>query len=764
MKKSLSLIICLVAFSLLVSNVICSNSYAGYSYTSIDYPGASGTEALGINNDETVVGSYIDTLSKTHGFILKNGSFTAINYPGSTWTKTTGINDSGTMVGSYKGAGVKKGVFSLTGSSFTPIYYPSSESTYVNSNAINDTGIIAGGYGTQPPDMDHCFIWNAGSFSSSFSYNGARTWANGINDSGTIVGGYFDNNGYTQTFSWINSAFTLLGYPGARETEAMGISNSDNIVGYYVDNTNITHGFILISGIYTSIDFPGADETRAVSIIDNGIIVGVYSHNGTTHGFIATPLNSQNTLTITTSGTGSGTITSSPSGINCGSTCSASFSQGTVVTLTATAAPGSTFTGWGAPCSGTGQCTVTLTSDTQITATFDASGFLPAEGTYVLYDNFSSTVIDTSRWFPVWFDGLSWLVGNPGHFSEHDGKLYYDSTVSNSQGILSSPSGIPCISSVYGEFSNFTSTASGMFGLSLGPSTNHVNIFMTQSTDGTRIFNSNRNDSGGLLEQGRSVSTTANHALFKIDYKGGTASLYYNEGTNPMTDWHWLWSTSPGWGTTDELVITVFGGNGTSSETSFQVDNIEYTNAFSDVPSTHWAASYVTALYDNAITTGYGGTSEFKPDYDVTRDQMAAFIIRAKEGEPEATYCDSGCYFSDVDTSGWACKYIQRLYDLSITTGYGGTNQYRPELIVTRDQMAAFIIRALEPEPASDYCDSGSPFADVSISSWSCRYIKRLYERGITTGYGGTNQYRPEQTVTRAQMAAFIGRAFLGMD
>ena len=76
-------------------------------------------------------------------------------------------------------------------------------------------------------------------------------------------------------------------------------------------------------------------------------------------------------LTVTKAGTGTGTVTSSPGGINCGSTCSASYTASTSVTLTATAASGSTFTGWsGASCSGTGTCIVTLTAATTLTASF----------------------------------------------------------------------------------------------------------------------------------------------------------------------------------------------------------------------------------------------------------------------------------------------------------------------------------------------------------------------------------------------------------
>jgi lysophospholipase L1-like esterase len=79
-------------------------------------------------------------------------------------------------------------------------------------------------------------------------------------------------------------------------------------------------------------------------------------------------------LTVIKAGSGSGTVTSSPSGINCGSTCSASFTSGAVVTLTATAASGSTFAGWNGACTGMGACTVSMTASRNVTATFNTTG------------------------------------------------------------------------------------------------------------------------------------------------------------------------------------------------------------------------------------------------------------------------------------------------------------------------------------------------------------------------------------------------------
>jgi uncharacterized repeat protein (TIGR01451 family) len=75
-------------------------------------------------------------------------------------------------------------------------------------------------------------------------------------------------------------------------------------------------------------------------------------------------------LTMNPDGSGAGSITSIPAGIDCGITCSATFGYGTVVTLTATYSTGSIFTGWAGACQGTVPCVVTITQATQVTATF----------------------------------------------------------------------------------------------------------------------------------------------------------------------------------------------------------------------------------------------------------------------------------------------------------------------------------------------------------------------------------------------------------
>jgi hypothetical protein len=94
------------------------------------------------------------------------------------------------------------------------------------------------------------------------------------------------------------------------------------------------------------------------------------SLSGTSCKLGADSAQNSRTLTVGKAGTGSGTVINSD--MNCGNVCSASYPNGTSVTLTASPAGGSTFVGWAGACSGTGACTVTMSMAQTVTATFNA--------------------------------------------------------------------------------------------------------------------------------------------------------------------------------------------------------------------------------------------------------------------------------------------------------------------------------------------------------------------------------------------------------
>jgi hypothetical protein len=105
---------------------------------------------------------------------------------------------------------------------------------------------------------------------------------------------------------------------------------------------------------------------------------GITYSNGSSTAFWSFTIqnNPSETLTVSKTGTGSGTVTSNPAGINCGLDCSETYAYNTAITLTAIPNTGSTFTGWsGGGCSGTGTCTVTMAAATTVTATFSINTY-----------------------------------------------------------------------------------------------------------------------------------------------------------------------------------------------------------------------------------------------------------------------------------------------------------------------------------------------------------------------------------------------------
>ena len=122
-------------------------------------------------------------------------------------------------------------------------------------------------------------------------------------------------------------------------------------------------------------------------------------------------------LSVTLSGNGSGAVTSSPAGINCGGTCDANYTRGTSVTLSATPASGSTFIGWGGSCTGEGSCVVSMTTAQSLKAIFDpvssvnqnfnSSWILAGNGTVAPID-VASAFGDAAKFATVW----KWIAPN----------------------------------------------------------------------------------------------------------------------------------------------------------------------------------------------------------------------------------------------------------------------------------------------------------------------------------------------------------------
>jgi uncharacterized delta-60 repeat protein len=152
--------------------------------------------------------------------------------------------------------------------------------------------------------------------------------------------------------------------------ESASGSNFDFALARYNPDGSLDTSFNGSGKVTTAIG-SGNDYGNALALQPDGkLVVAGWSFNGTKVDFALVRYLNSSTLAVTKTGSGSGSVTSSPDGIDCGATCSAPFAA-VPVTLTATPAAGSSFTGWSGDCSGSGSCTLTMSADRSATARFE---------------------------------------------------------------------------------------------------------------------------------------------------------------------------------------------------------------------------------------------------------------------------------------------------------------------------------------------------------------------------------------------------------
>jgi hypothetical protein len=201
-------------------------------------------------------------------------------------------------------------------------------------------------------------------------------------------------------------------------------------------------------------------------------------------------------------------------------------------------------------------------------------------------------------------------------------------------------------------------------------------------------------------------------------------------------------------------------------------DTVNYANAskdvsltvldhvlFADVPDGYWARPFIERLYLNQVTGGCGSSPlTYCPAKNVTRAQMAVFVLRAAHGATFAPPAATGTVFTDVPADSFAAAWIEQLVAEGITGGCGGNN-FCPNAPITRAQMAVFLVKAMYGAAYTPPDAVGGIFADVPADGFAAAFIEQLVADGITGGCGG-GEYCPNAYVTRAEMAVFLVAAF----
>jgi hypothetical protein len=170
-----------------------------YTFQEINYPGEDSTSFSAINDSGLIAGSFGTETPEGDSFTAftyDGQAFSTFSVPGAWGTFARGINSAGIVVGEFGLTGGGGGAFSYDGTTFTIVNYLGGPETSTSFDAINDSGLIAGVYGSETPeDNSTSFTYDGQSF-STFSVPGAwGTFARGINSDGVIVGEFGRDSG-----------------------------------------------------------------------------------------------------------------------------------------------------------------------------------------------------------------------------------------------------------------------------------------------------------------------------------------------------------------------------------------------------------------------------------------------------------------------------------------------------------------------------------------------------------------------------------------
>ena len=178
---------------------------------------------------------------------------------------------------------------------------------------------------------------------------------------------------------------------------------------------------------------------------------------------------------------------------------------------------------------------------------------------------------------------------------------------------------------------------------------------------------------------------------------------------------------------------------------------------FSDVDGNHPFCEEIKFLASNDIAQGYPDYT-FRPLVPVSRQAIAAWLYRLREGTPPVGPCDTTGGFTDVPASHPFCHEIMWMATAGYANGFpdGAFHTTAP---VSRQALAAFLYRIRgiwRPET----CEA-SPFPDVPVSHPFCQEIAWAADEGVANGYpDGT--FHPDAVITRQAGAAFLQR-FAGL-
>ena len=176
---------------------------------------------------------------------------------------------------------------------------------------------------------------------------------------------------------------------------------------------------------------------------------------------------------------------------------------------------------------------------------------------------------------------------------------------------------------------------------------------------------------------------------------------------------------------------------------------------FSDIQN-HWAAESISQLQERNFISGYPDGS-FRPDAPVTRAEFAALLRKAFANMPPIR---GGITFSDVPSNHWANSAIQAAYRTGFISGYPDRT-FKPNQLIPRVQVLVALVSGLKYGVSTTANETVKQYFDdaAKIPSYAISAIATATEKRLVVNYPNIRQLNPNESATRAEVAAFICRA-----
>lgn len=188
-----------------------------------------------------------------------------------------------------------------------------------------------------------------------------------------------------------------------------------------------------------------------------------------------------------------------------------------------------------------------------------------------------------------------------------------------------------------------------------------------------------------------------------------------------------------------------------------------YTQHFSDVPTTNWAFTYIEDLVERGAINGFPD-GKFYPKQVVTREQFAKIMVVA--AGVTATPVKTSSY-SDIKPTDWCSPFVEAAKPyMTAYRDWSGKLSFKPKQGALREDMAVAVVKLRGYDTRlADLSLLEVMFSDADTISESAKpYVALAVENKLISGYPGADgqqgTFGPQRTITRAEAAAILWRAF----